>query len=41
MLYSRGKHTEDSIFDMVQALQMDCNAHGAEECARNIHAYDE
>ena len=41
MLYSRGIHTEDSISNMVQALQMDHNAHGADEHARNIHANDE
>ena len=41
MLYSRGRHTKDSISNMVWALQMDHNAHGADECASNIHADDE
>ena len=41
MLYSRGRHTEDSVSNMVQALQMDNNAHGADKCASKIHADDE
>ena len=41
MPYSRGRHTEDSISNMVRALQMDCNAHGADECASNVYADDE
>ena len=41
MLYIRVKHTKDSIYDTVQALQIDCNAHGADECAGNIHVDDE
>ena len=41
MPYSRGKHTKDSIPHMVQALQMDHNAHGADERASNVHVNDE
>ena len=41
MPYSGEKHTEDSISDMVWALQMDRNAHGADECASNIYANNE
>ena len=41
MPYSRGRHTKDSISNMVQALQMDCNAHGADKCTSNIHVDNE
>ena len=41
MPYKRGKHTEDSIPNMVWALQMDHNAHGADKHASNIHADNE
>ena len=41
MLYSRGRHTEDSISDMLWALQMDYNAHRADEYASNVHVDNE
>ena len=39
--YSRRRCTKDRIFDPEQAIQMDYNANGADECARNVHANDE
>ena len=41
MLYSRGKHNKDSIFDMVRAIQIDHNAYGVDECTSNGYADDE
>ena len=32
---------EDSISDMVRALQMDRNAHGTDECTSNVHKDNE
>ena len=33
--------TKNSIFNLVQAIQIDCNAHGADECISNVHANNE
>ena len=41
MLYSKRRYTEDSILNSVQAIQMDCNAHGADECTSNTHVNNE
>ena len=39
--YNRRRYTKDSIFNPVWAIQMDRNAHGADECTRNIYVNNE
>ena len=41
VLYSKRRYTKDSIFNQVQAIQMDHYAHGADKCASNIHMNNE
>ena len=38
--YSRGRCTEDSLPNPVQAIQMGRDANETDECASNIHADD-
>ena len=35
--YGQVRYTEDSIPNLVQAMQMGCNADGSDKCASNIH----